>query len=410
MKYFTLLQLNKSIQKLIHGIQKDFWITAELAQFQLREHAYLEFVQKDENRIVAKARGLIWADTFEKLYESLGDGIFEILKEGSEVLVQVRVTYHEVHGISLMVLDLDEKFTIGSLELKRRETLEKLEKEQLLALQKQINLAVVPQRLAIISSKEAAGFTDFMNQLENNSWNFIFHTTIFEAGVQGQRAVSEIINQLNKINLKDFDAVIIIRGGGSRLDLEAFNDYELAKAIAVHKLPVLTGIGHQRDESVCDIVANAALKTPTAVAEFLIQRALTYWNEIATFYQEITQLTSNKLSNEKSFLKDLKNDISRLGNKTLQQKQRGIAGLELEISKELKYRLKSENQKLESLERQVIQLDPQNLLNRGYSITLKNNKPVINGDEVQVGDEIESVLKDGKIISKVLATNGKKRN
>ena len=176
MKYFTLLQLNKSIQKLIHGIQKDFWITAELAQFQLREHAYLEFVQKDENRIVAKSRGLIWADTFEKLYETLGDGIFEILKEGSEVLVQVRVTYHEVHGLSLMVLGLDEKFTIGSLELKRRETLEKLEKEQLLDLQKKISLAVVPQRLAIISSKEAAGFTDFMNQLENNSWNFIFHT------------------------------------------------------------------------------------------------------------------------------------------------------------------------------------------------------------------------------------------
>ena len=155
MKYFTLLQLNKSIQKLVHGIQKDFWITAELAQFQIREHAYLEFVQKDDNRIVAKARGLIWADTFEKLYDNLGEGIFEILKEGTEVLVQVRITYHEIHGLSLMVLDLDEKFTIGSLELKRRETLEKLAKEELLELQQLRYLPLVPQRIAVISSPDA---------------------------------------------------------------------------------------------------------------------------------------------------------------------------------------------------------------------------------------------------------------
>ena len=405
MKYFTLLQLNKSIQKLVHGIQKDFWITAELAQFQIREHAYLEFVQKDDNRIVAKARGLIWADTFEKLYDNLGEGIFEILKEGTEVLVQVRITYHEIHGLSLMVLDLDEKFTIGSLELKRRETLEKLAKEELLELQQLRYLPLVPQRIAVISSPDAAGFTDFMNQLEHNNWNFIFHTKVFNASVQGQKAVQEIKERLNELNSDDFDVVVIIRGGGSRLDLEVFNEYDLAKEIALHPLPVLTGIGHQRDESVCDVVAYKALKTPTAVAEFFIQRLLTFWNDMVLCYQEINSIISSKITDENSRLLELKNEISRLGNNTLYQKQRRISELELEIGKELKHRIKSEKYKLDSLERQVRQLDPQKLLDRGYSITLKDCKPINKENPVKEGDEIESILKEGKVVSKVINTN-----
>ncbi len=401
MKYFTLLQLNKSIQNLIHGIDRNFWITAEVAQFQVREHAYLEFVQKEEEQVVARSRGMIWATAFYKLQEKLGQGIFEILKEGTEVLVQVKVTFHEVHGLSLNVLDLDEKYTIGALELKRRETLKKLAEVGLIDFQKRHILPMVPQRIAIISSEEAAGYNDFIEQLAGNQYGFKFHTVLFKANVQGQKALASIIERLEEIDSNKFDVVVLIRGGGSRLDLEVFNEYELAKKIAKVPVPVLTGIGHQKDETVSDVVAYEALKTPTAVAEFLIDKIYGFWYQLQVYFQDTLRFAEGKVDLAKHHLFLLQQKIAAQAKLNLSSSSIRLLEMQKGLMSEVGHKLKKERSNLEGLQRQISQLDPQSLLKRGFSITLKEGKPLSNTNPVQKGDEIESITSFGKILSKV---------
>ena len=407
MKYFTLLQLNKSIQNLIHGIDRNFWITAEVAQFQLRDHAYLELVQKEEEQIVARSRAMVWASAFAKLRDKLGNGLFEILKEGTEILVQVKVTFHEVHGLSLNVLDLDEKYTIGALELKRQETLKRLQKEGLLSLQKEMFFPLVPQKIAIISSDEAAGYTDFIEQLHKNPYGFQFNTKLFSASVQGQKALSEITARLKEIEANDYDVIVLIRGGGSRLDLEVFNEYEIARGIAKVDIPVLTGIGHQRDETVSDVVSHISLKTPTAVAEFLIDKVYDYWSLINELFQEIAQLAKSKVDSANNKLVLLQQQMMGQAKLNLNSNSIRLFELQKSILSEVRHKLKKENNELGNLKRQINQLDPQRLLQRGYSITLKNGLPVNKENPASPNDEIESITSTGKILSKVLKANEK---
>lgn len=408
MKYFTLLQLNKSIQQLIEGIDKNFWITAEVAQFQLREHAYLELVQKKEEKIVARSRAMVWAVVFDKLQEKIGDGIFEILKEGTEILVQVKVTFHEIHGLSFHVLDLDEKFTIGALELKKRETLQKLTAAQLIDKQKGLHFPIVPQRIAVISSEDAAGYIDFMEQLSKNSYNFNFYTQLFKANVQGQKALNDITQQLAKIEEKAFDVIVLIRGGGSRLDLEVFNEYELAELIAKQSIPVLTGIGHHKDEMVSDIVAYQALKTPTAVAEFIISSMLDYWQQLSRQIDAIHLLAEDKMKQSHTFLELVQQQIKNHSTNNLQGRSLRLLELQRILLREIKHKLNIEQKELKAIERQVVQLDPTRLLKRGFSITLKNGRPVNNENKVQIGDELKSIVAGATIYSKVSKTNEEK--
>ncbi len=408
MKYFTLLQLNKSIQQLIEGIDKNFWISAEVAQFQLREHAYLELVQKKEEKIVARSRAMVWASVFDKLQEKLGNGIFEILKEGTEILVQIKVTFHEIHGLSFNIIDLDEKFTIGALELKKRETLQKLIAEQLIDEQKELDFPKVPQRIAVISSEDAAGYIDFMEQLSQNIYNFKFFIQLFSANVQGQRALNDITTQFAKVNKQDFDIIVLIRGGGSRLDLEVFNEYELAAHIAKQPLPVLTGIGHHKDETVSDIVAHQSLKTPTAVAEFIVSNMLAYWQQACQQIDAIHLLVDDKMKQSLTSIELIQQQIKHLATSNLQGRSIRLLELQRILLREIKHKLNFEQKELQAIERQVVQLDPDRLLQRGFSITLKNGRPVNKENEAKIGDEIESIVAGSTIFSKVTKANEKK--
>ncbi|WP_157638035.1 exodeoxyribonuclease VII large subunit [Flexithrix dorotheae] len=406
MKYFTLLQLNKSVQKLVHGINKDFWITAEISNVQVNDHCYMELVQKEGERIVAKSRAMIWASQLAVIGVKLGESLDTLLKNGTKLLLQVRVTFHEIHGMSLVVADIDPSYTIGELELKRLETIRQLEEQGLIDLQKSHSLPAVIQRIAIVSSKDAAGFTDFMNQLTLNDFGYRFSCTFFQSAVQGEKAEKEILMQLGKINPDHFDVVILIRGGGSKLDLEVFNSYVISEFIANMDIPVITGIGHQRDETVCDIVAHTAMKTPTAAAEFIIQRALIFETRISSVFENILGQANGILHRQKIEIQEFKSTISRSVINKIHQEKLTISNAKLLMTKNLQFIFERNKAKVKQLSRQIANLDPQKVLERGYSLTLRNGQII--KEEIKVGDSITTITATKVIESTVKQVKTKK--
>lgn len=409
MKFFTLYQLNKSIQKLINDINKDFWIVAEISQVQLGNHCYMELVQKDEDtstNIIAKARATIWHSQLISLHQKLGDHLENILKAGSKVMMKVVVNYHEIHGLSFMVTDLNESFTLGELEKKRQETLRKLAAAGLLEKQQELAIPPVIQRVAVISSPTAAGYTDFINQLEHNPYGYKFQLSLFPSSVQGDRAERELLIQLAKIDPQQFDAVAIIRGGGSKLDLEVFNSYDIAAQIAQSSLPVLTGIGHQRDTSVCDQVARVPLKTPTAVAEFLIQQMLHFESAMLERFQSLIGNAETILQHQKEQLLLNSQQIYRATRQSLQQQAIKLSNQELMLQSRLGNILNHENLKLSHMAKQIQSLSPENILAKGYSITYLNGE-LLKDQEVNVGDLLKTIVV-GKEINSTVQHSSKK--
>ncbi|MBX2843433.1 MAG: exodeoxyribonuclease VII large subunit [Flammeovirgaceae bacterium] len=408
MKYFTLLQLNKSVQKLVHGINKDFWITAEVSNVQLNAHCYMELVQKEGERIVAKSRAMIWASQLAVIGVKLGDNLSDLLKNGTKLLLQVRVTFHEIHGMSMVVSDIDPSYTIGELELKRLETIKQLEDLGLIDLQKSLEIPVVIQKIAVVSSQDAAGFTDFMNQLTLNDFGYMFSCTLFQTAVQGEKVEKEILIQLGKINSDDFDVVILIRGGGSKLDLEVFNSYAISEFIANMDIPVITGIGHQRDETVCDLVAHTAMKTPTAAAEFIIQRSLIFETRISSVFENILGHANAIIQNQKIVLQEFKGGISRNAMNKIHQEKLTISNEKLLMTKNLQFIFERNKSKVNQISKQIENLDPHKVLKRGYSLTLKDGKIINLEDEIIAGDPITTITASKEIESIVKVVNQKK--
>lgn len=239
-------------------------------------HCYLEFVQKDprSNNLVAKARGMIWSNIYRLLKPYFEETTGQLFASGIKVLVKVTVQFHELYGYSLTVLDIDPAYTLGDMARRRREILMQLEEEGVLTLNKELEMPVLPQRIAVISSATAAGYGDFCHQLQHNSGGFFFYTELFPALMQGNQVEESVLAALDRINdrVNEFDVVVIIRGGGATSDLSGFDTYLLAAACAQFPLPVITGIGHERDDTVLDSVAHTRVKTPTAAAELLIHR------------------------------------------------------------------------------------------------------------------------------------------
>ena len=313
----SLSELNELVKDTVkESFPSKYNIIAEISEFnESRGHAYLELIEKNEDdQLKAKARATIWASTYRMLKPYFETTTGHYLQAGLKILIVVTLEFHEIYGFSLNIKDIDPTYTIGDIEQKRLAIIKKLEDEGVLEMNKELEFPLVPQRIAVISSETAAGFGDFSDQLSKNSYGFSFEVKLFQSVMQGEETEQSIIEALEKIyeTINDFDIVVIIRGGGSKSDLSWFDSYEIAVNIAQFPVPVITGIGHERDESVADMVAHTCLKTPTAAAEFIINelvRFQTYLNDLRNQFFELIKM---KLLKEKNQLELIMNSLHPL--------------------------------------------------------------------------------------------------
>ncbi|MDD4645794.1 MAG: exodeoxyribonuclease VII large subunit [Bacteroidales bacterium] len=404
-----LFELNRQIRLRIQsGFPESIWLVAEISDLSVNRngHCYLELIEKepDGDKILARSRATIWASAYRMLRPYFESATGQELTAGIEIMVRVDVEFHELYSINLNIRDIEPSFTVGDLARKRRLIIQKLEEAGVFGMNKELEMPLVPQKIAIISSPTAAGFGDFNVQLSKNPFGYIFYTHLFPAVMQGEETVGSIIAALDTIAGYEnfFDAVVIIRGGGSKLDLSSFDNFDLGLNVAQFPLPVITGIGHEQDDSIIDLVAHTRCKTPTAVAEFHIGQMA----DFETRLDESVELTVNTV---KSFLADERSTIARI-MEGMRLRVKGYTGYrELELNQVLVRAKSSVTQYFrtcrETLSRfeQISALkDPVNLLKMGYSITLKDGKPLKSVREIHEGDQLTTVVADGKVASSVL--------
>ena len=408
---YSLYDLNEYVRQVLAlNFSDALWVRCELAQVKYsRGHCYIDLVQKSEDGqdIVAQAQAALWALQLRSLRNKLGLELDTILQEGMEVLMLVKVEYHERFGLKLMVHDIDPAYTLGQLALKRRETILRLKKEGLLEKNKTLLLPPVIQRIAILSSENAAGLKDFLNELSGNEFGYAFRFHLFPVAMQGGKVAEEISASLKKINPADFDALVIIRGGGSKLDLVAFDDYGLCRNLALVPLPLICGIGHEVDDTVLDQVAHTSLKTPTAVAGFIIHQNLRFESEIVQFGNEVKNVTTRIIQQQSLVLQQMELYVGKTASTQLRQQKMMIGFIEKELPIVLRNNLAISTAKLELLEKSAYFLSPETALKRGFTITLKNSKPVTDNGQLEEGDEIETVFYKNKTTSKVIRGGGR---
>jgi exodeoxyribonuclease VII large subunit len=435
-----------------------YWVTAEISD--IREnfagHCYLELVEKhpDDINLRSKARAVIWSNRYRFIKSLFEDVTGESLKSGLKVLVHIKIEYHEVYGLSLVINDIDPAFTLGEMAIRRQQIIRKLEEEGVISMNKELQFPILPKRIAVISSKNAAGLTDFLKHLNSNSLGYRFNVALFEAAMQGSDTESSIISALDRISeyLTLLDVVVIVRGGGSQSDLSWFDNYNIAYHVTQFPLPVITGIGHEKDMSVTDIVAHRSEKTPTAVADFLIntmaateEHMLAVYNEISSLSMSIieegrSRLDSSrlklipvarmKLNSEKERLsgrmirlintgKDFivragitpANHSSRLfslANSFTGNLRSLLRNLESSVFNNAISFTKRKETEINSLDNSLNLLSPVNVLKRGYTITSIKGKIMTSAELAENGDTIDTLFTDGTIRSKVTATTANK--
>lgn len=405
MQELSLSELNFQIKKTIEEqLDASYWVVAEIAQIQVNSsgHCYLELVQKEEDKVVAKARATIWAYSYRNISAWFEKIAGSNLQSGMRILANAKVTFHEVYGLSLNIKDIDPSYTLGEREKSRQEVIRKLEEDGIMEMNQELELPLVPQKIAVISSETAAGYGDFINQLETNLFGFKVHHQLYAASMQGDKAPESIINALHAIIDNDsIDLIVIIRGGGSQLDLDCFDNYDLCSHIAQFPLPILTGIGHERDTSIADMVAHTQLKTPTAAAEFIINGFSTYQVNIDDLFSTISAIATDHISVEKNNLTQLTSSINIHTNSVLHRSKMLLDTISQNISHFSSIQLLKNKTRLLSINEKINLLNPNHLLKRGYSLLMKNNKPV---SKVKKGDKIEIITALQRIQSTVEET------
>ena len=429
-----------SLSQLTAGIAKVFdenfpaplWIKAEIAKLNLYPssgHCYPSLVEKEKGTIKAEMRGTIWAADYSRINGNFIKITREPLKEGIQILFRAYVKYHPVYGLSLQIIDIDPSYTLGEMAREKMETIEKLKKEGLFDRNRQLELPLLPKRIAIISVKTSKGFSDFINILENNAWGYSFSCVLFPALLQGDKAVESIAGQLEAIGrvASHFDVVAIIRGGGGDVGLNCYDNYLLSKEVAQCPLPVITGIGHSTNETVVEMVAGFNKITPTDVAYFLIQMFHNFSGRIQVSQEKILSFTRELLEEEKRrWGDDCRRLLLQTGNLMKSEQNRlQLAGSRLRfkpglLTKEHQIKLMNttdwlamrvtqyfagKSQYLNALDEKLQLLDPQYILKRGYSITYLNGKPLTDNIGLQPGDEIQTRLYHGNIYSEVKSKN-----
>ena len=426
MEPITLYELNELVKQTLElGMPEAYWVQAELSEVRVNNgHCYVEFVQKDKrgNSLVAKARGVIWRNIYAALKPYFEQTTGQLFTAGIQVLVEVSVSFHELYGYSLTVTDIDPSYTLGDMARKRQEILRQLEADGVLHLNKELEMPLLPKRIAVISSATAAGYGDFSDQLANNAGSFYFHTELFPAIMQGDGVEQSILHALDNIysREREFDVVVIIRGGGATSDLTGFDTYNLAASVAQFPLPVITGIGHERDDTVLDIVSHTRVKTPTAAAEFLIGQMQLAADELSDLSQRLNKGVNLLLYENKELLLRLQ---TRIPTRAMQRvadgrlylqnaKHRILQGAMTHVSRQRQAlpllpqllqmafsQVEKHRYQLMLLQQKVTDASPEKLLAKGYSITIKNGKVVKDARLLKPGDEITTRLKQGEVLS-----------
>ena len=402
----SLYELNGLVKRSIRSCLPDtYWVQAELSDVRSNYsgHCYLEFIQKDAsgNNLIAKARGTIWSNIYKMLKPYFEQETGQAFASGIKVLVRVSVDFHELYGYSLTVLDIDPTYTVGDMERKRREILRLLEEEGVIDLNKELEMPVLPQRIAVISSATAAGYGDFCNQLSNNPRGYGFYTELFPAIMQGERVEESIIAALDAIyaRLEAFDVVVIIRGGGATSDLSGFDTYELAANCAQFPLPIITGIGHERDDTVIDLIAHTRVKTPTAAAAFLVACMDQVADRLDNLSFRLQQGVRNRLLWEHRRIEGLKQRIPSSAYKRISDAKYGLLAANRDLQMATRQFLSMKKHRLELLQQRLNDALPEKQLARGYSITLKNGKAVKDASALKEGDTLVTLLYKGKVES-----------
>ena len=402
----SLYELNGLVKRTIRDrMSETYWVQAELSDVRSNYsgHCYLEFIQKDAsgNNLIAKARGTIWSNIYKMLKPYFEQETGQAFASGIKVLVRVSVDFHELYGYSLTVLDIDPTYTVGDMERKRREILRQLEEEGVIDLNKELEMPMLPQRIAVISSATAAGYGDFCNQLSNNPRGYGFYTELFPAIMQGERVEESIIAALDAIyaRLEAFDVVVIIRGGGATSDLSGFDTYELAANCAQFPLPIITGIGHERDDTVIDLIAHTRVKTPTAAAAFLVACMDQVADRLDNLSFRLQQGVRNRLLWEHRRIEGLKQRIPSSAYKRISDAKYGLLAANRDLQMATRQFLSMKKHRLELLQQRLNDALPEKQLARGYSITLKDGKAVKDASLLKEGDTLVTMLHQGKVLS-----------
>ncbi|MCD8193575.1 MAG: exodeoxyribonuclease VII large subunit [Tannerellaceae bacterium] len=431
-KEFSLRELNSLVREVMtNAFPTTCWVRGEMSDVRTNAssgHCYLELIEKDalSGQLVARARASIWAKTFRMLKPYFEMETSQPFVSGIKVLVKVSVDFHELYGYSLTILDIDPTYTLGDMARRRQEIIRRLQEEGVYTLNKELELPTPAQRIAIITSPTAAGYEDFMNQLEKNNRKYVFYTRLFPAIMQGEKTEGSIIAALEQIyrHMDKFDLVVIIRGGGATSDLNSFDSYLLAANCAQFPLPVITGIGHERDDTIVDLVAHTRMKTPTAVAEFLLEQAdreavllehlqdvlHTRVNELLHTEQNFLQLTASRLPGLVSGqLQDKQKQLQVLAGKlpfaarsrVIQEQNRQQVLLQ-RIRTACDHTIREEEQFLQLAQQFIRLASPDYILQRGYSITLQDGKIIKKASQLRKGEQITTRFQDGDIESQVI--------
>ncbi|MBR4712081.1 MAG: exodeoxyribonuclease VII large subunit [Paludibacteraceae bacterium] len=395
-----------TVREVLSNVYADtYWIRAEISE--LRENAngncYLVLVDKGnaDKLIEAKVNAVIWKSSYTLIKSFFFSETQRNLCPGMKVLVAVSLSFHEQYGLQLNIRNIDPSFTIGDIAKKRQETIHRLKEDGVWDMNRQTELPVPCRRIAVISSDTAAGYGDFRDQLMADNNRFGFVPTLFPAVMQGDQTVQSIIDALDKIyeQINHFDVVVIIRGGGATTDMAAFDEYDLACNVANFPLPVITGIGHDRDESVVDMVAAIRCKTPTAVAAFLVEKMMELETELLSIQQDITHAFRKRLSDETHEVERLSHSLSSVCRLTLQSAAQWVDMCGIRLTTAIRTLLREESHRLEMLEKSLTLVSPETILGKGYSLTVSKGKVVSSVKDLQPGDQLTTYLKDGNIQS-----------
>lgn len=384
MKQYSLLELCERIDEALSvELDASYWVRAEIASLTERGHCYMELVEKAKNNsIAAKVRATCWSHVYHLLAAYFANETGQMLSVGMQVLLQVEVSFHAVYGLSVNIVGIDPTFTLGDLARQRQQTIQRLQEDGVMELQRSLGIATLPRRIAVISAADAAGYGDFCHQLESNSGGFHFRTQLYPAVMQGEQSPASIIRALEEIAAKaeEYDVVVIVRGGGATTDLRNFDDYSLAFHCANFPLPIIAGVGHTRDVSVVDMVIHTSVKTPTAAAEWLI----------------------NMMQEEAEKVSELYVRLQRVAQYAIHKQQNRLEALWQALRFATQKRVSRQRNQLELWEKTISIHSPERIYRMGYSLTTMNGKVVRSIHDVKTGEELMTHTRDGVIRSKVM--------
>jgi exodeoxyribonuclease VII large subunit len=450
-KVFSLLEVLKSIQKTLSDrYTSSFWIKGEVNKLNLYAqsgHCFPELVEKKDGRVIAELKSVLWRDDYNRINSQFLEVLHEPLKDGITILFSARIQFDPVFGLSLRITEIDPWYSLGELEKEKRLSISRLQAEGIFDQNKNLDFPLLPKRIAIISVETSKGYSDFMKIMNGNSWDYRFFSMLFPAFLQGDKAVPSILNQLNRIKkvIAHFDVVAIIRGGGGDVGLTCYNDYELAKTIALYPLPVITGIGHSTNETVTEMVAYKNAITPTELADFLLQ----HYHEFSVPLQEaentlvqkanrlireektslinlakyLRSITRSTISNDKqsiefasksllqysrsellkseTMLIQFRRQLSLSGNRLISSNRDNVEQQQNTLVAGSRAHVKQRSRDLQNMEKIISILSPMQILKRGYSFTTVNGKLVTTINDINKGDKIITTVADGSIASTV---------